>query len=74
MQAETQIVNEKSRTYLYESNEWLQLGNIESVRVSESGNHYVKHRGDDGKIQLVIVAPGWRSIIIDPGPKQDWTF
>lgn len=71
MATEEHEVSEKTRTYEYANGDKIVLTNVESIRVSESGNHYLK----DGTGRLIIVAPGWQAIfIVLHDPSQGWTF
>jgi hypothetical protein len=73
---EETTVNEVSRTYVYSGNAIIKYPNVETLRVSASGNHYLKYRPfglDSSLVLLAVVAPGWRAIDINPGAKADWT-
>jgi hypothetical protein len=73
---EETTVNEVSRCYVYPNNAIIKYPNVETLRVSASGNHYLKYRPyglKDNLVLLAVVAPGWRAIDIDPGAKADWT-
>jgi hypothetical protein len=65
------IVNERSRKYVWDSDSWAVWTDVEGVRVSASGTHYVRQKNGN----LHIVAPGWRYIGIEPKtPETGWTF
>ena len=71
------IVNEKSRLYRYRLDDgnhpwtWMKYQNVVAVRVSESGNHYLRMKNGE----LIIVTPGWASVeIIPETPESGWTF
>lgn len=69
------IVNERSREYYWLSDggepKWDKYRDVVGVRVSASGNHYL--RLSDGN--LAIVRPTWDSIHITPEtPDTGWTF
>jgi hypothetical protein len=66
MKIEEAVVNEEMRIYYYTNGDHVKYANIVSLKVSESGNHYLK--SSDG--WLYVVAPGWRSISIK---SPDWT-
>lgn len=71
----TQVVNETSRTYQYPDGRERHYYGVETVRVSDSGNHYLKYKSEyTNEVRLAIVTPGWDAIEILPGEKQGWTF
>ena len=60
-------VNEKNRTYCWPSGELLDCGGVISIKVSESGIHYLNCA--DGR--KMIVRPTWDYIRLDI---DEWTF
>lgn len=78
MQPETPV-NERRRTYTYADGHSIRFSFVDTVRVSESGTHYLKchwdlHGKPSDQIRLIIVKPGWEYIDIDPGERAGWTF
>jgi len=53
-------VNEIARTYIFPGDDILEFNDVESIAVSDSGNHYLNLK--DGR--KVIVRCGWLCIII----------
>ena len=53
-------VNETARTYIFPGDDILEFNDVESIAVSDSGNHYLNLK--DGR--KVIVRCGWLCIII----------
>ncbi len=72
------IVNEKVRKYKWlalsgstDSTFWTEYHDVVGVRVSQSGNHYLRQKGG----HLAIVAPGWIAVEIElEDPEAGWTF
>ncbi len=75
MQTEAEVtVNEKTRTYSWVHNDNVtqtRFDDVKAIRVSKSGNHYLRLGNGD----LAIIAPGWAFIDIVPEtPTTGWTF
>lgn len=69
------IVNEKMRRYTWvgpgNDRYYVEYENVIGVRVSESGNHYLRLKDGD----LRIVKPTWDIVgIIPEAPETGWTF
>lgn len=68
MATEEVKLTEESRAYQYPGH-CLQIVRPRTIRVSESGNHYIQDEAGN----LIIAAPGWLWIEIDDNAKG-WTF